>query len=87
MRRPQRYSVPGLTVTFDPDVCIHSAVCLKVLPAVFDVGRKRWIRPEAASRDDVVAAIRQCPSGALGYRLEAEPGPDVIEDEPEPNVP
>lgn len=64
-KRLQVYEGDGLIVTFDPNVCIHSAVCLRTLPAVFDVSEKRWIRPEAASTDDVVAAVAKCPSGAL----------------------
>jgi uncharacterized Fe-S cluster protein YjdI/CDGSH-type Zn-finger protein len=70
MRRRQTYSAPGITVTFDPDVCIHSAVCLRTLPAVFDVQRKRWIRPETATPVEVAAAVERCPSGALRYTLE-----------------
>jgi uncharacterized Fe-S cluster protein YjdI len=56
-------------VTFDPDVCIHSAVCVRGLPTVFDVGRKRWVRPELASAAEVAAQIEACPSGALQYTL------------------
>jgi uncharacterized Fe-S cluster protein YjdI len=37
------------------------------LPAVFDVGRKRWVRPEAATADQVAAQVARCPSGALKF--------------------
>ena len=63
--RPQTYEAPGITVTFDPGICIHSAVCVRGLPAVFDVRRKRWIHAEAASPDEVAAQVARCPSGAL----------------------
>ncbi len=72
MKRLQSYSAPGITVTFDPNVCAHSGVCLRTLPAVFDVRRRRWVAPEAASPDAIAAAIRKCPSGALQYRLDGE---------------
>jgi uncharacterized Fe-S cluster protein YjdI len=65
MKRLQVSEGDGVLVTFDPNVCIHSAICLKALPAVFDVSEKRWIRPELASTDEVVAAVAKCPSGAL----------------------
>lgn len=71
-KRLQSYETPGITVTFDPNVCEHSAVCLNALPAVFDVTRKRWIRPEAASPEEVAAAIRRCPSGALKFTFPAK---------------
>jgi uncharacterized Fe-S cluster protein YjdI len=32
---------------------------------VFDVRRKRWVRPELADADAVVAQVARCPSGAL----------------------
>jgi uncharacterized Fe-S cluster protein YjdI len=68
-RRLQTYETADITVTYDPNVCVHSGVCVRTLPLVFDVGRKRWVAPEAASADDVAAAVRKCPSGALQYHL------------------
>ena len=65
----QVYETPEITVTFEPAVCIHSGNCVRGLPAVFDVNRKRWVRPEAATADLVEAQIARCPSGALkSYR-------------------
>ncbi|MBP7675787.1 MAG: (4Fe-4S)-binding protein [Thermoanaerobaculia bacterium] len=80
MKRLQTYEAPGITVTFDPNVCIHSAVCLRTLPSVFDVRRRRWVAAEAAAVSEVAAAIDACPSGALRYVLEgreaAAPAPE-----------
>ncbi|MGA2930130.1 MAG: (4Fe-4S)-binding protein [Solirubrobacteraceae bacterium] len=42
-------------VSFDPEVCIHSANCVRGQPAVFDASRKPWIVPDVAAADDVVA--------------------------------
>jgi len=64
-KRLQTYATDEVTVTFDPNVCRHTGICLRGLPAVFDVREKRWIRPERASPDDVVAQVARCPSGAL----------------------
>jgi uncharacterized Fe-S cluster protein YjdI len=68
-KRLQTYAVDGITVTFDPDVCTHSGRCVRGLPAVFDVSRKRWIHAEAAPPDQVADQINRCPSGALKYIL------------------
>jgi len=65
----QTYETPEITVTFDPNVCIHSGICVRGLPAVFDIKRKRWVRPELASPEEVAAQVARCPSGALQYRL------------------
>jgi uncharacterized Fe-S cluster protein YjdI len=64
-KRLQIYETPDVTVTFDPSICQHTGVCLRGLPAVFDLSRKRWIRPELAAADEVVAQVARCPSGAL----------------------
>lgn len=64
----QQYESPRITVTFNPNICEHSGVCVRGLPSVFNVKRKQWIRPEAASPDEVAAQVECCPSGALQYR-------------------
>jgi uncharacterized Fe-S cluster protein YjdI len=68
-RRLQVYETPEITVTFDPEVCRHTGVCLHGLPLVFDVRRKHWVRPELAPAAEVAAQVARCPSGALQYRL------------------
>ena len=82
--RLQSYETDAILVTFDPNVCVHSAVCLSTLPGVFDVSKQRWIRLENADAADVAHAIRQCPSGALQYRFK-DPGPTAV-DAPESAV-
>jgi len=70
MSKPvQIYETAAITVTFDPNICAHSGVCVRGLPAVFDIRRRDWIRPEAATAEEVVALVKRCPSGALQYRL------------------
>jgi uncharacterized Fe-S cluster protein YjdI len=64
-KRVQSYEAPGITVTFDPEVCSHSAVCIRGLPRVFDVKRKRWIQLEHDAPDAIAAQVARCPSGAL----------------------
>lgn len=65
----QVYETPEITVTFDPAICRHSGVCVRGLPAVFDVSRKRWIRPELASAAEVAVQVARCPTGALQFVL------------------
>ena len=63
--RLQVYETPEITVTFDPTTCRHTGICVRGLPAVFDIKRRRWVAPEAAPADDVAAQVARCPSGAL----------------------
>ena len=73
-KRLQVYETPDIIVTFDPNVCVHSGVCVRGLPLVFDVARQRWIRPELASPNDVAAQVSRCPSGALQHTLKPREG-------------
>lgn len=69
MSKPvQHYESDDLVVSFDPNVCTHAARCVKGLPAVFDVKRKPWIDPVAATVEAVEAQVARCPSGALSCR-------------------
>ncbi|MES2124980.1 MAG: (4Fe-4S)-binding protein [Gemmatimonadota bacterium] len=65
----QVYETSQVRVTFDPNICRHSGVCLRTLPAVFDVNRPRWVRPELADPRAVMEAVARCPSGALKSQL------------------
>jgi uncharacterized Fe-S cluster protein YjdI len=64
-KRLQVYQAPGVVVTFDPNLCQHSGVCVRGLPLVFDVSRPDWVHPDAATATEVAALIARCPSGAL----------------------
>lgn len=64
-KRLQTYEGKEVTVTFDPNICQHSGVCVRSLHAVFDIKRKRWVEPDAASAAEVIATVQKCPSGAL----------------------
>lgn len=67
-RRIQVYESADVTVTFDPNICRHTGICLRGLPDVFDIRQKRWVRPELASAEEVTAQVAKCPSGALQIR-------------------
>lgn len=64
-KRLQTYEAPGITVTFDPNICVHSGVCVRGLSSVFDVKQRRWIQLEHATPDEIAAQVARCPSGAL----------------------
>lgn len=68
-QRLQVYETDQIRVTFDPKVCIHSGACLRALPAVFDVSRRKWIDLSQGDAGSVMAAVAKCPSGALRATL------------------
>ncbi|MEX0288963.1 MAG: (4Fe-4S)-binding protein, partial [Flavobacteriaceae bacterium] len=65
----KEYSNGELTVVWKPKKCIHSAVCVKTLPEVYDPQAKPWIKAENASTEALKSQIDKCPSAALTYYM------------------
>jgi len=63
----KHYSNGELTVVWKPALCIHSGVCVRTLPKVYNTLERPWIKPENASTEELKAQIDRCPSGALSY--------------------
>lgn len=63
------YTGPIVDVSYDLEICQHSANCVRGMPTVFDTGRRPWIDPTAASDEALADGLRRvigtCPSGAL----------------------
>lgn len=68
-KKVQSYENDQIQVGFDPNVCIHAAKCVNGLPAVFDIKQKPWTNVDGATSEAIVHQIKQCPSGALTYKL------------------
>ncbi len=69
MSTAHSYVGADIVVSFDPDRCRHFARCVRGLPEVFDTTRRPWILVDGARAERVAQVIRECPSGALHYRL------------------
>jgi uncharacterized Fe-S cluster protein YjdI len=70
MGKIKEYSNGEVTVVWEAEKCIHSAKCVKSLPNVFQPNERPWIKIDAASTDELVKAIKKCPSGALTYQMQ-----------------
>ena len=68
----QEHGNDAIVVRFDPRVCIHSAVCVRGLPGVFDVAKRPWINIEGASAAAIAEQIQKCPSGALSFEMKGK---------------
>jgi uncharacterized Fe-S cluster protein YjdI len=63
----KEYSNGELTIKWQAHKCIHAAVCVKMLPKVYNPQAKPWISIENATTEELKNQIDQCPSGALSY--------------------
>jgi len=66
MRKVYRGS--DIEVSFDLDICIHVAECLRGDRRVFQLERRPWVLPDGSDAEVVAQVVERCPSGALQYR-------------------
>ena len=69
MGKTKEYSNGEVTVVWEAEKCIHSAMCVKGLPNVFQPNARPWISVDAATTEELVNTIKKCPSGALSYYM------------------
>jgi uncharacterized Fe-S cluster protein YjdI len=71
----RQYAGDGITVHWEPQLCIHVAACIRSQPGVFDPNARPWVNVAAATASEIAAAIEACPTGALRYeRTDGSPG-------------
>lgn len=68
----KEYSNGEITVVWQPAKCIHSEICVKTLPNVYDPKARPWINVDNATTDELKAQINKCPSGALSFYMNGE---------------
>lgn len=69
MGKKVEYTNAELTIVWQPELCIHSGVCVSMLPDVYHPKERPWVQIENATTDELIEQIGHCPSGALSYRL------------------
>ena len=84
MIKKKEYGNGEVTIVWQPKKCIHSGICFKGLPSVFQPRVRPWIKIDAASTEDIIKQVKACPSGALSYYSNSED--NKIEDSLETRV-
>ncbi len=51
-------------------ICQHSGLCTDRLAAVFHAGSEPFVTPSGGRLDEIMRAVRDCPSGALSYGVD-----------------
>lgn len=65
----KEYSNGELTIIWQPALCIHTGICVNLLPRVYRPQERPWIKIENATTEELIAQIEECLTGALSYRL------------------
>jgi CDGSH-type Zn-finger protein/truncated hemoglobin YjbI len=78
----RRDSYPGQQVTiFDNrGICQHSGLCTDRLPTVFRTDAEPFVAPSGGRLDEIVRAVRDCPSGALSLAFDSTDERDEARD-------
>jgi len=61
----KKYKKEDIHIVWKPEICIHAGNCARGLGEVFKPRDKPWIQPEGATKEAIIAQVKQCPSGAL----------------------
>ena len=78
----QRDTYPGQQVTiFDNrGICQHSGLCTDRLATVFRTDQEPFVAPSGGRLDEIVRAVRDCPSGALSLAFDGADDRDEARD-------
>ncbi len=67
MSKKVNYSNEDITIVWNPEICTHSAKCVKALPKVYNPKARPWLTIENATTEELKQQIKTCPSGALSF--------------------
>jgi CDGSH-type Zn-finger protein/truncated hemoglobin YjbI len=76
--RRDTYVGQQVTILDNRGICQHSGFCTDRVATAFQVGEEPFVAPSGGRMDELIRAVRDCPSGALSYALDGvEARPDV----------
>jgi CDGSH-type Zn-finger protein/truncated hemoglobin YjbI len=59
--------------------CQHSGLCTDRLAAVFRLDEEPFVAPSGGRMDEIIRAVRDCPSGALSYAVDGREARDDVD--------
>jgi CDGSH-type Zn-finger protein/truncated hemoglobin YjbI len=84
----QRDRHPGLQVTVldNRGICQHSGFCTDRLPVVFRQGQEPFVAASGGRMDEIIRAVRDCPSGALSFEIDGREAREQVDGRREPGI-
>jgi CDGSH-type Zn-finger protein/truncated hemoglobin YjbI len=68
--RRDTYVGQQVTILDNRGICQHSGFCTDRIATAFRSNQKPFVAPSGGRMDELVRAVRACPSGALGYAID-----------------
>jgi CDGSH-type Zn-finger protein/uncharacterized Fe-S cluster protein YjdI len=66
--------------------CAHSGFCTDRIPTVFRAGTEPFVAPSGGRMDEIVCAVRACPSGALSFAVDGREAREQVDQDRGPVV-
>jgi len=64
------YDGVGVQIFDNRGICAHSGFCTDQRASVFHAGTEPFVTPSGGRMDEIIQAVRACPSGALSYGID-----------------
>lgn len=77
--RQDAYAGQQVTVLDNRGTCAHSGFCTDRLASVFHAGEEPFVTPSGARMDEIVRAVRACPSGALSFAVDGREAREQVD--------
>jgi CDGSH-type Zn-finger protein/truncated hemoglobin YjbI len=84
--RRDRYDGVQVTVLDNRGLCAHSGFCTDRLKSAFHADSEPFVTPSGGRADELIKAVRACPSGALSYALDGVEQRDRVDQQRPPKV-
>ncbi len=86
--RRDTYVGQQVTVMDNRGICQHSGFCTDRLATAFHLGEEPFVTPSGGRMDEIIRAVRGCPSGALSYGIDGVEARDEVDyhDKREPAI-
>ncbi len=78
--RRDAYHGEQVTIFDNRGICQHSGLCTNRLSTVFRTSQEPFVAPSGGRMDEIIRAVRDCPSGALSLAFAEPVGPDLAEE-------
>ncbi|HEY3771790.1 MAG TPA: CDGSH iron-sulfur domain-containing protein [Solirubrobacteraceae bacterium] len=77
--RRDTYVGQQLTILDNRGICQHSGFCTDRLATVFRAREEPFVHPSGGRMDEIIRAVRDCPSGALSYAVDGVEARDEVD--------
>jgi CDGSH-type Zn-finger protein/truncated hemoglobin YjbI len=77
--RRDTYVGQQVTVIDNRGTCQHSGYCTDRLATVFRSGEEPFVTPSGGRMDEIIRAVRDCPSGALSFAIDGREAREQVD--------